>query len=53
VPNLTTLISADNMRCTCCGRAAHVIDEQHGALCPECLDDLAEIEDFLNAIDPE
>ena len=49
MPNLTTLMSADNIPCGCCGECADVIDQQHGPLCRECLDDLAEIEDFLEA----
>jgi hypothetical protein len=28
-----------------------VIDEDHGALCPECLEALVEIQAFLDAID--
>jgi hypothetical protein len=49
--NLTTLISTDDMRCVCCGSFAQIMDERHGPLCRECLGDLAEIEDFLDAID--
>jgi hypothetical protein len=51
MPNLTALISTDPDRCMCCGQAAEVMDEQHGALCRECLGDLIEIQDFLDAND--
>lgn len=49
MPNLTTLITTDNIPCTCCGCPACAMDEEHGPLCAECMDDLAEIEDFLEA----
>lgn len=50
MPNLTTLILHDNIRCTCCGEPAQLEDEDHGALCWECLRDLAEIEEFLRSL---
>lgn len=47
----SALVAEDCPRCTCCGLEAYVIDEDHGALCPECLEALIEIQAFLDAID--
>jgi hypothetical protein len=53
MPALTAAIATDNLRCTCCGSAADVVDELHGALCRECLSDLIEIQEYLDALELE
>jgi hypothetical protein len=53
MPTLTAAIATDNLRCTCCGSAADVVDEEHGALCQECLCQLIEIQEYLDAVELE
>jgi hypothetical protein len=48
---LNLCVASDHLRCTCCGAPAYAIDEDHGALCPECLESLADIQDFLNSLE--
>jgi len=47
---LTALGASDAMRCTCCGCAASVIDEGHGALCRDCLEELIAIRETLDSL---
>jgi len=52
MPQLTQLIPAGHLRCTCCGAAACAVDHHHGALCPDCLESLAEIQELLDSLEP-